>query len=35
MATGKVTAVDLETLALAGSVQTGQAPDGLAWVGEE
>jgi DNA-binding beta-propeller fold protein YncE len=34
MATGKVTAVDLETLTLAGSVQTGQAPDGLAWVGE-
>ena len=34
MATGKVSAVDLETLTLAGSVQTGQAPDGLAWVGE-
>ena len=34
MATGKVTAVDLETLTPAGSVQTGQAPDGLAWVGE-
>ena len=34
MATGKVTAVDLTNLTLAGSVQTGQAPDGLAWVGE-
>jgi YVTN family beta-propeller protein len=34
MATGKVTAVDLTSMTLAGSVQTGQAPDGLAWVGE-
>ena len=33
MATGKVTAVALETLTVAGSVQTGEAPDGLAWVG--
>jgi YVTN family beta-propeller protein len=33
MATGKVTAVNLENMTLAGSVQTGQAPDGLAWVG--
>jgi YVTN family beta-propeller protein len=33
MATGRVTAVDLETLTVAGSVQTGKAPDGLAWVG--
>jgi YVTN family beta-propeller protein len=34
MATGKVTAVNLENMTLAGSVQTGQQPDGLAWVGE-
>ena len=34
MATGKVTAVDLTSMTLAGSVETGQAPDGLAWVGE-
>src|SRR5919112_1206442 len=33
MATGKVTAVNLEDMTLAGSVQTGQQPDGLAWVG--
>ena len=32
MATGKVTAVNLESMTVAGSVQTGQAPDGLAWV---
>ncbi|HKG15948.1 MAG TPA: cytochrome D1 domain-containing protein [Pyrinomonadaceae bacterium] len=34
MATGKVTAVDLKSMTLAGSVETGRAPDGLAWVGE-
>ena len=34
MATGKVTAVDLLSMTLAGSVETGRAPDGLAWVGE-
>lgn len=34
MATGKVTAVDLKSMALAGSVETGRAPDGLAWVGQ-
>ena len=34
MATGRVTAVDLLSMTLAGSVQTGEAPDGLAWVGE-
>jgi YVTN family beta-propeller protein len=34
MATGKVTALDLASMTLTGSVQTGQAPDGLAWVGE-
>ncbi len=34
MATGKVTAVDLTSMTLAGSVETGQGPDGLAWVGE-
>jgi YVTN family beta-propeller protein len=34
MATGKVTAVDLTSMTVAGSVETGQAPDGLAWVGE-
>jgi YVTN family beta-propeller protein len=34
MATGRVTAVNLEDMTLAGSVQTGQQPDGLAWVGE-
>lgn len=34
MATGKVTAVDLKSMTLAGSVETGRAPDGLAWAGE-
>lgn len=34
MAAGKVTAVDLKSMTLAGSVETGRAPDGLAWVGE-
>jgi YVTN family beta-propeller protein len=34
MAAGKVTAVNLEDMTVAGSVETGQAPDGLAWVGE-
>ncbi|MBV9923875.1 MAG: beta-propeller fold lactonase family protein [Acidobacteria bacterium] len=33
MATGKVTAVNLVEMTLAGSVQTGQQPDGLAWAG--
>jgi hypothetical protein len=34
MATGEVTAVDLETLTVSGTVQTGRAPDGLAWGGQ-
>jgi YVTN family beta-propeller protein len=34
MAAGKVTAINLENMTVAGSVETGQAPDGLAWVGE-
>ncbi|HVF67826.1 MAG TPA: cytochrome D1 domain-containing protein [Pyrinomonadaceae bacterium] len=34
MAAGRVTAVDLKSMAVAGSVETGRAPDGLAWVGE-
>ena len=34
MAAGKVTAVDLASMTLAGSVETGRAPDGPAWVGE-
>jgi len=33
MATGKVTAVNLEDMTVAGSVETGQAPDGLGWAG--
>lgn len=34
MAAGKVTAVDLRSMTVAGSVETGKAPDGLAWAGE-
>ncbi len=33
MATGKVTAVNLVEMTVAGSVETGQAPDGLGWAG--
>jgi YVTN family beta-propeller protein len=31
MAAGKVTAVNLEDMTVAGSVETGKAPDGLGW----
>jgi YVTN family beta-propeller protein len=31
---GKVVRIDLEKMEIAGSVETGQAPDGLGWVGK-
>lgn len=31
---GRVVRIDLEKMELAGSVETGQAPDGLGWVGK-
>jgi DNA-binding beta-propeller fold protein YncE len=33
MQSGKVIVVDLEKLEIAGSIQPGNAPDGMAWVG--
>ena len=33
MATGKVTAVNLQDMTVAGSVETGKSPDGLGWAG--